>query len=184
MRKQNPSSKRADRLKLQARVDSRDEARRLVTQPGDAVLIVRGRPRSVVMGCPCGCGDQLTINLDSRSGPAWRFVERSEEVTLYPSVWRESGCKSHFVVWQNQIYLFGQNDLDRRRHPKLEGRVYKQLADGQAHHFADIADALDELPWSVLVACENLASDRKIRELEKPNRGTFIRPSKPRDGGS
>jgi hypothetical protein len=176
MRKQKPSSKPADRLRLQAHVDSRDEARRLVTQPGDAALIVRGRPISVVMGCPCGCGDQLTINLDSRSGPAWRFVERNGEVTLYPSVWRESGCKSHFVVWRNQIYLFGQNDFDRRRHPKLESRVYKQLSDGQAQHFADLADALDELPWSVLVACENLARDGKVRELEKPNRGRFIRP--------
>lgn len=175
MREQNPSPKRADRLKLQARVGSRDDARRWVIQPGDAALIVRGRPRSVVMGCPCGCGDQLTINLDYRSGPAWRFVERHGEVTLYPSVWRESGCKSHFVVCQNQIYLFGQNDFDRRRRPKLEGRVYKQLADGRAHHFADIADALGELPWTVLVACENLASDGKLRELEKPNRGTFTR---------
>ncbi len=183
MRKKDPSSKRADRLKLQAHVASRDEARRLVTQPGDAALVVRGRPRSVVMGCPCGCGDQLTINLDSLSGPAWRFAERNGEVTLYPSVWRESGCKSHFVVWQNQIYLFGQNDFLRRRHPELEDRVYKQLADGQAHHFADIADALDELPWSVLVACENLVSDGKARELEKPNRGTFIRRPQPRDGG-
>jgi Family of unknown function (DUF6527) len=177
MRNQSHSSKRADHLKLRARVDSRDEARRLVIQPGDAVLIVRGRPRSVVMGCPCGCGDQLTINLDSRSGPAWRFVERHGEITLYPSVWRESGCKSHFVVWQNRIYLYGQNEFKRRRHLKLEGRVYKQLADGQARHFADIADQLDELPWTVLVACGNLAADGEVRELEEPNRGTFIRRS-------
>ncbi len=127
------------------------------------------------MACPCGCGDQLTINLDRQSGSAWRFVERGGEVTLYPSVWRESGCKSHFVVWQNRIYLFGRNDFDRRRRPKLERRVYKQFADGHPHNFNDIADALDELSWSVLITCENLARDGKIRALEEPHRGTFIR---------
>jgi hypothetical protein len=174
MRKQSPS-KQVDRIRLRASVNSRDEARRLVTKPGDAALVVRGYLRSIVIACPCGCGDQLTINLDSRSGPAWRFAERGEKVTLYPSVWRESGCRSHFVVWQNEIYLFGRNDLDRRRHPKLESRVYKQLGDGQAHHFTDVADALDELPWSVLVACENLARDGKLRTPEKSYHGTFIR---------
>jgi hypothetical protein len=176
MRKQANSIKRPNRLNLQAQVDSRDKARQSVTQPGDAVLIVRGHPRSLVMGCPCGCGEQLTINLDSRSGPAWRFFESNGEVTLYPSVWRESGCKSHFVIWQSRIYLFGQNDFKRRRNKKLERRVLKQLADGQPRHFADLANALDELPWSVLLACENLASDGKTRELEEPSRGTFIRP--------
>ena len=117
----------------------------------------------------------MTINLDSQSGPAWRFVERRGQVTLYPSVWRESGCKSHFVVWQNEIYLFGENDFRRRRLPKLERRVYKQLGDGHARHFVDIADVLDELPWSVLIACENLALDGKVRELEEPKRGSFVR---------
>jgi hypothetical protein len=175
--RRNQASKRSNRLTLRAQVSSRDEARGLVTQPGDAVLIVRGSPRSFVIGCPCGCGDHLTINLDARSGPAWHFFESNGEVTLYPSVWRESGCKSHFVIWQSRIYLFGQNDFERRRNKKLELRVYKQLADGRPYHFADLANALYELPWSVLLACENLARDGKIRELEKPNRGTFIRPT-------
>jgi hypothetical protein len=175
--RRNKPLKQSNRLTLRAKVNSRDEARELVTQPGDAVLIVRGSPKSFVLVCPCGCGDQLTINLDSQSGPAWHFFESNGEVTLYPSVWRESGCKSHFVIWQSRIYLFGQNDFERTRNKKLERRVYRQLADGRSCHFADLANALSELPWSVLLACENLARDGKIRELEKPNRGTFIRRS-------
>lgn len=127
------------------------------------------------MVCPCGCGDHLTINLDPRSGPAWRLIRRRGKITLYPSVWRESGCNSHFIVWQNEIYLFGRNEFDHRRNPKLESRVYEQLADGQVRHFADIAVSLDELPWNVLVICENLVSDGKIEEVEKPNSGRFIR---------
>jgi hypothetical protein len=175
MRKRRSPAKPGSRLKLKGRFGTRDEARSLMTRPGDAVLIFRGQPRSLVMVCPCGCSDHLTINLDSRSGPAWRFIERRGKVTLYPSVWRESGCYSHFVVWQNDIYLFGQDDFDRRRHPSLETRVYQHLADGRARHFSEIADSLGELPWPVLLACENLASDRKIDELEKPKSGLFAR---------
>jgi hypothetical protein len=175
MPKRRSPAKRGSRLILKARVGTRDEARSLMTQPGDAVLIVRGQPRSLVMVCPCGCGDQLTINLDSRSGSAWRFIERRGKVTLYPSVWRESGCCSHFVLWQNNIYLFGWHDFDRRRHPSLETRVYRYLADGRPRHFSEIADSLGELPWPVLLACESLASDRKIDELERPKSGLFAR---------
>jgi len=170
--------RRADQLNLKARVDTRDAARNAVTRPGDAAIIVRGRARSIVMACPCGCGDHLTINLDPRSGPAWRLIQRRGKLTLYPSVWRESRCRSHFVVWQNEIYLFGRNEFDHRRHPKLEECVYQQLADGRPRHFSDIADSLGELPWSVLVACENLVSEGKINELEKPD-GRFIRPPRP-----
>lgn len=168
--------KRGNHLTLRAQVNSRDEARKLVAKPGDAALIVRGNPISIVLGCPCGCGDQLTINLDPRSGPAWRFFESNGEVTLYPSVWRESGCRSHFVIWRNSIFLLGHDEFNRQRNKKLENRVYRRLGDGCAHHFADLADALNELPWSVLVACQNLALDGRIRELEAPNRGSFIRP--------
>jgi hypothetical protein len=175
MRKRRSATNWARRLRLKGRVDTRDEARALVTKPGDAVVVVRGEPRSVVMVCPCGCGDQLTVNLDCRSGPAWRLIERRGKVTLYPSVWRESGCRSHFVVWQNQIYLFGQNDFDRRRHPFIENRVFQYLGDGQAHHFSEIADALGELPWPVLLACENLVADGRISETEKPKSGLFLR---------
>jgi len=175
MRKQRASTKYTDRLTLKAHVVSHDQARKLVVHKGDAALIVRGLPRSLVMACPCGCGDQLTINLDFRCGPAWRFVNRGGKVTLYPSIWRESGCRSHFVIWENEIYLFGRDDIKRVRHPKLEAQVYKQLADVRAQHFVEIADALSELPWSTLVACENLVSDRKLHEVERKGSGKFLR---------
>lgn len=175
MRKRQSPVKRDSRMILRGRVGTRDEARSLITRPGEAVLIFRGQPRSLVMVCPCGCGDHLTINLDSRSGPAWRFIKRRGKVTLYPSVWRESGCCSHFVVWQNDIYLFGCHDFDRRRHPSLENQVYEHLADGRPRHFSEIADSLAELPWPVLLACENLASDGRVVELEKPKSGLFAR---------
>jgi hypothetical protein len=181
MRKRKSSTKKSSGLMLKGLVNTRDEARPLMARPGDAVLISRGQPRSLVMVCPCGCGEHLTINLDSRSGPAWRLIKRHGKLTLYPSVWRESGCQSHFVVWQNEIYVFGRNDFDRRRHPKLENRVHEHLADGRPRHFSVIADSLGELPWAVLLACENLASDGRISELERPKSGVFARKRPQRD---
>jgi hypothetical protein len=58
---------------------------------------------------PRGCGEVFPINLDPRAGPAWRlYSDPRRGVSLYPSVWRESGCESHYVIWRNRIYLFGR----------------------------------------------------------------------------
>jgi len=82
-------------------------------------IVHRGRPRWVVLLCPCGCGDVLSINLDPRSGRAWRLKTQSETVSLIPSVWRSTGCCSHFILWSNEVWLFGQDwdDYGRRDLP-------------------------------------------------------------------
>ena len=93
----------ARRVSFKGRVEFRHEADDLAPAAGDSVIVVRGRPRSLVMACPDGCGEHLTINLDERAGPAWRWYENGRGLTLFPSVWRDSGCKSHFIVWHNTI---------------------------------------------------------------------------------
>lgn len=62
---------------------------------------------AVLMRCPCGCGDTITLNLIGPH-PVWRaMTEKSGEVSLYPSVHRQTGCKSHYwirhgsVIWAN-----------------------------------------------------------------------------------
>jgi hypothetical protein len=57
---------------LKGQVSHRHEANAFLTEPGASVLVHRGVARSVAMACPDGCSEQLTINLDSRGGPAWR----------------------------------------------------------------------------------------------------------------
>ena len=87
---------RAARIDFRGAIEHRHEADDLIPKPGEAALVHRGVDRSLVMACPDGCGEPLTINLDRRSGPAWRFYRDAAAISMYPSVWRTTGCKSHF----------------------------------------------------------------------------------------
>lgn len=98
------ASEKAKHIRQRGTTEYRDEANVLLEEPGDAVLVERGVPRSLVMRCPDGCGETLTINLDRRAGKAWRMhVEKNATVSLYPSVYKADGCRSHFVVRQSRI---------------------------------------------------------------------------------
>jgi hypothetical protein len=80
------------------------EARRVVRErPGRLVVVERAGPRSIVFQCPCCCGETLTINVDRYLKPWWRLRQGSRGISLIPSVWRTSGCQSHFILWENQI---------------------------------------------------------------------------------
>lgn len=86
-------------------VDRQSQARSVVDEsPETIAVVVRGEPRSVIFACPCGCGDVLVINLDRAVGPAWRLRRDSDGLSLFPSVWRTSGCRSHFVVWRSRVW--------------------------------------------------------------------------------
>lgn len=84
-------------------VDSQLTATRLLDRPDRLVLVDRGRPRWLKMLCPCGCGDAISVNLDARAGASWRLLRNRSGVTLIPSVWRTSGCRSHFLLWSSRI---------------------------------------------------------------------------------
>jgi hypothetical protein len=88
----------ARKVRMVGDAEYRDQAEATLGQPGDASLILRGRPRAIVMACPDGCGETLVVNLDGRAGKAWRFDMRRGGLTLFPSVWRDGGCGSHFIV--------------------------------------------------------------------------------------
>jgi hypothetical protein len=64
-----------------------------------------------VLSCPCGCGDEISVNLDPRTGPAWRTYQTARGFTLFPSIWRESGCKSHFIIWEDRILWLDATDF-------------------------------------------------------------------------
>ena len=71
---------------------------------GRLAVVVRDTPRAALFDCPCGCGDVVVINTDPRTGPAWRIRIDSTGATLMPSVWRTTGCRSHFIVWRSSIW--------------------------------------------------------------------------------
>src|SRR5580658_1838817 len=120
-------SRRVNRLILKSDVTQRHEAEGLLSEPGAAVLVRRGVLRSIAIACPDGCGEHLTINLDPRAGPAWRYYGRGADVSLYPSIWRDSGCRSHFIVWRSHIYWCDWNDELEAPIEDVIGRVKDAL---------------------------------------------------------
>ena len=51
------------------------------------------------MLCPCGCGEVIELNLLKQVRPCWSAEEHADgTVSFAPSVWRQKGCKSHFVL--------------------------------------------------------------------------------------
>ncbi|MEW8441568.1 MAG: DUF6527 family protein [Candidatus Thiodiazotropha taylori] len=59
---------------------------------------------AVAFKCPCGCGDSISLNLIGRR-PRWSAqIDASGKMTVHPSIWRTSGCTSHFWIRQGCIH--------------------------------------------------------------------------------
>jgi hypothetical protein len=167
-------NKRADRIEFKAQVEQRHEANPLLKVPGDVAVVHRGVLRSLVLACPDGCGELLTINLDARAGKAWRVYGTHGELSLFPSVWRETGCKSHFILWRSKIYWCDWNEeLDTPLADVLEqvrGHLSSELVS-----YVDIAEALQLVPWAVLSACHLLARQGVAQQGRNKKQGHFKR---------
>nr|WP_181377251.1 DUF6527 family protein [Ochrobactrum sp. LM19] len=130
----------------------RNQAEAALRAPGDTCMVFRSRPRSIIMACPDGCGETLVINLDRRAEKAWRFDMRGEGLTLFPSVWREGGCESHFIVWRGHILWCGRFEGENREppyNPEIKDAVICALHDIQPPSAVEFAEAIDELVWDV-----------------------------------
>jgi len=142
-----------------------------LNSPGDCTIVVRGAPRTVVMMCPDGCGETIAVNLDHRVGKAWRKYEHNKKLTIYPSVWRDTGCRAHFIVWNDLIIWC---DSEGARHPIIDvsftETVFNNLSNSNFVHFESIAESLQAIPWDVLWACNELVR-RGIAQVV--NRNTF-----------
>jgi hypothetical protein len=54
----------------------------------------------VVLSCPCGCDQPIHLNLMRSTRPRWELTQHADgTISVIPSVWRTSGCRSHF--WLN-----------------------------------------------------------------------------------
>ena len=138
--------------------------------PGDCVLVVRGLPRSIVMVCPDGCGENITINLDRRTGKAWRKFETSGKLTIYPSVWRDTGCRAHFIVLRDRIIWCDSHESSGISvDESIIEKVFKQLSNNNYVHFEQISDLLQAIPWEVLWACKELVRRGQAQVSNKDN---------------
>lgn len=162
-------------------VSTREGVKGLLKSPGDAVLIQRSEPRWLMLLCPCGCGDEIPINLDIRSGKAWRIYNKNNELTLFPSVWRDTGCAAHFIIRRNQILLFDENLFSNSSQSQvfnlteLASRTYKIWPKNVYMSYVDIADKLGEIPWDVQESCIYLVKQGQMSAGVGVNRGMFIK---------
>jgi hypothetical protein len=59
---------------------------------------------AAAMRCPCGCNERIELNLIASVRPAWAASLHTDgTVSLYPSVWRQKGCRSHFILKQGKV---------------------------------------------------------------------------------
>lgn len=141
---------------------------------------MRGKPRSLLLCCPCGCGEIFPLNLDSRVGPAWRLWRNpGPTLTVFPSVWRESGCCSHFVIWHDNILLFDQysasRDIELSR-SELETNAREIMSRLRKNCFSSIeclSDDMNRDPWDVLSACKSLENIGEVVEGRGENKGRY-----------
>ncbi len=60
---------------------------------------------SVAMRCPCGCGDSLELMLLKEIKPNWSLITIDQQPpSLKPSIWRRTGCQSHFWLRNGHIH--------------------------------------------------------------------------------
>lgn len=65
--------------------------------------------------CPCGCGDTINLSLIPNDRPRWRVTTHWDgTLTLFPSIWRTRGCKSHFFFRRGKIHWVRGLSDDRK----------------------------------------------------------------------
>lgn len=168
-------------LTIRARVDSRANASAYLKRPGDAVIVDRQGPRWLVLSCPCGCGAEVPVNLDRRAGPAWRIYESPKGTSIYPSVWRDTDCHSHFIIWRDVIHMIGARygefwiDEAEESEDELSERVLEALS-AREQSAQEISDQIPSSePWDVLRCCRKLCRLGKAIEGHRHARGHFRR---------
>lgn len=166
---------RSHEAHLRGVVSRQSEAAASLKRPGDIAVVHRRTDRALVLRCPDGCGEILTINLDRRVGKAWRLYRTARGISLYPSVWRQTGCKSHFVLWENHIFWddYWRPLSDAERRENLEQRILGKMTDERFTSAEILADYLDEIPWAVLEACRRLVAAGILEEGLGQDKGSF-----------
>jgi hypothetical protein len=92
---------------------------------------------------------------------------RGERLSLYPSVWREDGCQSHFILWRDHILWCGRYEDDNEEpvyDPDLEAAVIRSLSVSRYRSSLEIAAELGEIPWEVSRVLRRFTRDGRAEE--------------------
>lgn len=163
---------RAQRIQWRGAGSNHAAAAKLLREPGDVSLVERGRPRWLLVNCPCGCRETISLNVDAGAGPAWRIYWSGSRLSVFPSVWKESGCESHFIVWRNRVDWLGSR-YDEEVSEELRRAVLAALSPVEFTSFVEVAESLREVPWDVLQACRQLVIEGVAVEGHGKKRGAF-----------
>jgi hypothetical protein len=88
------------------RAHDQTEASKLLKRGVLVLIIPNERAKSLKFLCPCGCGETVSVNLMAEAGRAWRVAfEPKHGLSLWPSVWLTTGCRSHFILRHNKARL-------------------------------------------------------------------------------
>ena len=93
-----------------------------------------------------------------------------------PSVWRETGCESHFFVWRQEVdWLEWGQEGGAAVDGDLVQRVESALGFYQFRSVAELALELDESLGDIHAACRCLVRSDRVREGQGNDRGSFRR---------
>lgn len=53
--------------------------------------------------CPCGCDDEINLNLLDNTSPSWEIDHNVDEPSISPSIRRIKKCKSHFFIKRGKV---------------------------------------------------------------------------------
>lgn len=95
---------RRQRVDIRARDSFGDDAPTSVPPKQLLRMIDEGEAWAAVMACPCGCGAVIELLLSNAARPHWTLTVSGDLPTLHPSVWRSTGCRSHFWVREGRIH--------------------------------------------------------------------------------
>lgn len=61
-------------------------------------------PELLAFKCPCGCQENILLNLLGDASPQWHFsITDNGIIDVHPSIWRIVGCKSHFWIIDGNV---------------------------------------------------------------------------------
>lgn len=67
-------------------------------------VVPQAMPKWALLQCPCGCNAVITLSLQQVHIPHWSLTRSPSNLpNLYPSVWRDIGCYSHFWIKDGRI---------------------------------------------------------------------------------
>ena len=79
----------------------------------EGVIYIEKTPlccHTISFKCPCGCADVIYLNLLTDASPRWSFRKKwFGKISVFPSILRLYGCKSHFLIRRNRIKWMPDN---------------------------------------------------------------------------